>query len=147
MSVASWLCKKKTNAAGRDPLLCCLSQLVVEVELLKPSTAQVQNGNEFEDSHGKRMEEINKEWGHIVSHYLRCHWECVLCYRSLIAPLDHSSTAQLSSFTLCFIDNIQLAKVCISSLDTGSNDIIVTVCNCMALLVPEVQLNSYQLIN
>ena len=143
MSVAAWLCKKKTNATSRDPLFCCLSQLIVEVELLKPSTAQVPSNNGFKDSHDKRMEEMNKEWGHIVSHYLRCHWECVLCYRSLIAPLNHSPTAQSSLVTLCFIDNTQLAKVCISSLDAGSNDIIVTVCKCMALLMPEVQLNSY----
>ena len=138
MSLASWLCgKKKTNASSNDPLLCCLSQLALEVELLKPIIEQ-KNVDGFEDGLERTVEEMNKDWGPIVSHYLKCHWECVLCYKSLTASLNHSSINTSSPVTLCFIDAVQLAKVCTDSLDAGSNDAIVTVCKCMTLLVPEV---------
>ena len=145
MSMASWLCKRKANASGSDPLLCCLSQLVLEVELLKPTTEQKQSCDGFEDSWERKVEEMNKEWGPIVSHYLKCHWECVLCYKSLTTPLNYPTTNNTAlPVILCFIDTVQLSKACIGSLDAGSNDTIVIVCKCMALLVPEVQLHSFK---
>ena len=138
MSLASWLCKKKKNASSNDPLLCSLSRLVLEVELLKPTIERKQSGDGFEDGWERKTEEMNKEWGPIVSHYLKCHWECVLCYKSLTAPLNHSSTNTSSLVTLYCIDTVQLANACTGSLDAGGNDAIVTVCKCMSLLVPEV---------
>ena len=138
--MASWLCKKKANASGSDPLLCCLSQLVLEIELLKPTSERNQSGNDFESGWDRRIEELNKEWGPTVSHYLKCHWECVLWYKSLAAPFNQSSDITSSPITLRCSDTVQLAKFCIGSLDAGSNDTIVTVCKCMTLLVPEVWL-------
>lgn len=142
MSLASWLCKKKKNASSNDPLLCCLSRLVLEVELLKPAIEQKRNSDGFEDGWERKMEEMNKEWGPIVSHYLKYHWECVLCYKSLTAPLNHSFADTSSLVTLYCIDTVQLAKACTGSLDAGGNDAIVTVCKCMTLLVPEVSITS-----
>ena len=149
MGLAAWLCKKKKNASNNDPLLCCISHLVLEVELLKPSIEQKQSGDGFEDGWERKMEEMNKEWGPIVSYYLKCHWECVLCYKSLTVPLNYSSTNTSSSVTLRCIDAVQLAKACTGSLDAGGNDAIVTVCKCMTLLVPEVskQQTNFTLLN
>lgn len=142
ISWASWLCKKKTNVSSSDPLLCCLSQLVLEVELLKPTSELKQSGDSFEDGWDKRMEEMNKEWGPIVSHYLKCHWECVLFYKSMTTQYNQSSSNTSSPVTLQCIDTVQLAKICISSLNAGSDNATVTISKCMTLLVPEVQLTN-----
>lgn len=140
MSLTSWLCKKKKNVSSNNSLLCSLSHLVLEVELLKPTLEFEQCGNGFEDDWDRRLEEMNKEWGPVVSHYLNCHWECVLYYKSLTALSDPPSTNPLSSspVTLCRTNTVQLAKICTSSLDASSSDAIVTVCKCLTLLVPEV---------
>jgi len=139
ISLASWLCKKKTNVSNSDPLLCCISQLVLEVELLKPTTSELkQSGDEIKDGWDKRMEEMNKEWGPVASHYLKFHWECVLFYKSMIVSFNQSPTNMSSPATLHDVDSVQLAKICTSSLDAGSDDVIVTICKCMSLLVPEV---------
>ena len=142
MSVASWLCKKKINAPNNDPLLCTLSQLVLDVELVKPASEWRQGGDGFEDGWERRMEEMNKEWGLLVSHYLKCHWECVLCYKSLTASVKHVTT---NAITLSCTDTVQLAKAYTDSMDTSSNDAIVTICKCMTLLVPEVKPTCFQL--
>ena len=138
MSVASWLFKKKMNASSNDPLLCCLSQLCLEVELLKPALEWRQRSDGIEECWDRRMEELNKEWGPVVSHYLKCHWECVFCYKSLTANLTHISAAMPSPVTLGSVDVVQMARACSESLDAGSGDTIVTICKCMTLLVPEV---------
>ena len=139
MSVASWLCKKKTNTSSNDPLLCCLSQLCLEVELLKPALEWRQSSDDgIEEGWDRRVEEMNKEWGPVVSHYLKCHWECVFYYKSLTAHLTPISATTPSPVTLGSVNVVQMAKACSESLDVGSGDIIVTICKCMTLLVPEV---------
>ena len=120
MSVASWLCKKKTNTSSSDPLLCCLSQLCLEVELLKPVLEWSQGSNSFEEGWDRRIEEMNKEWGPVVSHYLKCHWECVFYYKSLTAHLNLMPDTTSLPVTIGSVDAIQLAKACSGSLDASN---------------------------
>ena len=37
MTIAAWLCRNKNNPCSNDPLLECLSKLLLQVELLKPN--------------------------------------------------------------------------------------------------------------
>ena len=132
MTIASWLCGRKISPNSNDALLECLSKLALQVELLKPSShGDTKEGNE------RQVEELNKEWGPVVSHYLKCHWECVLCYTTAVSvccPIKHVDTASLISMQCN--DPMLLADACVSSLDAGCNSAIVTICKCMALLVP-----------
>jgi len=134
MAIASWLCSRKISLSSSDPLLECLSKLVLQVELLKPSShSDTKEGNE------RLTDELNKEWGPVVSHYLKCHWECVLCYTTAVSvccPIKHVDTTSLNSIQCT--DPMLLADACISSLDAGCNSAIVTICKCMALIVPQV---------
>lgn len=135
MTIAAWLCRNKNNPCSNDPLLECLSKLLLQVELLKPNC----HGDAKEGSE-RLAEELNMEWGPVVSHYLQCHWECVLCYKttaSVCRQIKHVDTTAL--ITMQCTDPMLLADACISSLDAGCSSAIVTICKCMALLVPEVR--------